>query len=164
MINTAWKIMFFWFFGTLTVFYHATFTPKHSKEQCHPLNKRVIILYLLQRQYKKRFQPNEWQSKWKEYTECLISISCAHKTPLYDARISNGLSFNVYIIPIGKTNPFLSIETVEIASSIRNHYKIIQEYFGKDWILEIFAKLLFFRRTFHSRYKVVHSLVCIYNA
>jgi hypothetical protein len=71
MINTAWKIMFFWFFGTLTVFYHSTFTPKHSKEQCHPLNKRVIILYLLQRQYKNRFQPNEWQSKWKEYTECL---------------------------------------------------------------------------------------------
>ena len=73
MINTTWKIMFFWFFGTLTVFYHSTFTPKHSKEQCHPLNKRVIILYLLQRQYKNRFQPNEWQSKWKEYTECLVT-------------------------------------------------------------------------------------------
>ena len=63
--------MFFWFFGTLTSFNHATFTQKHSKEQCHPLNKRVIIVYLLQRQYKNRFQPNKWQSKWNEYTEYL---------------------------------------------------------------------------------------------
>ena len=37
-----------------------------------------------------------------------------HKTPSYDARISNGLSLNVYIIAIGKANPFLSNETVEI--------------------------------------------------
>ena len=63
--------MFFWFFGTLKYFYHATFSQKHSKEQSLPLHKRVIIFYLLQRQYKNRFQPNEWQSKWKEYTELM---------------------------------------------------------------------------------------------
>ena len=43
----------------------------HSKEQYNPLRKKVIIPYLLRRKYKNRFQPNKWQSKWKEYTECL---------------------------------------------------------------------------------------------
>jgi hypothetical protein len=33
-------------FRNSNCFYHATFTQKHSKEQYHPLHKRVIILYL----------------------------------------------------------------------------------------------------------------------
>ena len=31
---------------------------------------KVLALWLL-RQYKNRSQPNEWQSKWNEYPECL---------------------------------------------------------------------------------------------
>ena len=46
-------------FRNFNCFYHATFTQKHSKEQYCPLHKRVIILYLLQRQYKKQIS-----TKW----------------------------------------------------------------------------------------------------
>ena len=64
----------------------------------------------------------------------------------------------------------LKFKGTSASSHQRNHYiqyKIIHEQFGKDWMLsalETFVKLISSRRTFHSRYKVVHSLVCIYNA
>ena len=58
--------------GTWTNFYHTTFI--QNKEKHHPLHKRVIILYLQQRQYKNRYQPNEWQPKWNDYPECLAFL------------------------------------------------------------------------------------------
>ena len=54
------------------------FAQMHSKEQYHPLHKRVIILYLLQRQYKNRSQPIEWQSKWNKNPECLGIVVHLH--------------------------------------------------------------------------------------
>ena len=30
------------------------------------------FVFCLQRQYENRYQPNEWQSKWKDYPECLV--------------------------------------------------------------------------------------------